>query len=90
MCIDQTQEQPTSIAEAVRRHEWDKARYLTAIRVAEALDGTQSARDTKALSLSLLPLIDRVEATQIGQSTDTPLARILAEAELLASNSQQA
>lgn len=80
MCTDKR------LSEAVRGADWATARHLAAIRVAEAMERTQSARDTKALALSLDQLIDKCEAAQIGAPEDeTPLAEILAKASELAS-----
>ena len=72
---------PPSLSEAVRECDWDTARHLAAIRVAEAMERTEAAREVKSLSLSLSQLIDKCEAANVGQHGDTtPLGRIIAEA----------
>lgn len=68
----------TRLSDAVRNADWDTARHLAAIRVAEAMERTESARDTKALALSLDQLIDKCSAAQLGAMT--PLDEILARA----------
>lgn len=71
-----------SLTEAVTQGDWDKARHLLAIRVAEMVEKTDSPRETKALSISLNNLIDACEEADVtSDSTDTPLAQILREAE---------
>lgn len=50
-----------SIADAVESKDWQKARHLTALKVARAIDSTESSREIKALSLSLVKLIDACE-----------------------------
>jgi len=71
----------TSLSDAVRHADWDTARHLAAIKVAEAMERTESARDTKALALSLDQLIDKCSASQVGRADDaTPLDEILARA----------
>lgn len=74
------------LSEAVRGADWDTARHLAAIRVAEAMERTESARDTKALALSLDQLIDKCQAARVGapEAGETPLAEILASAAKLA------
>lgn len=75
MCTD------TRLSEAVRGADWTTARHLAAIKVAEAMERTESARDTKALALSLDQLIDKCEAARVGAPEDaTPLAAILTQA----------
>lgn len=69
------------LSDAVRNADWDKARHLAAIKVAEAMERTESARDTKALALSLDQLIDKCSASQVGRADGaTPLDEILARA----------
>ena len=76
------------IAEAVKGAEWDRARYLVACKLAEALDRTESARDSKALAISLNQLIDKCEAARIGMDgAETPLDAILQAAEDLRAGS---
>ena len=74
------------LSEAVKETDWTTARHLAAIRVAEAMERTESARDTKALALSLDQLIDKCQAARVGAAeVKTPLAEILAKASELAS-----
>lgn len=69
------------LAQAVEAMEWDKARHLLACRVAESIEHTQSAREVKALSLTLSKLIDACEESRIGADpSETPLDRILGDA----------
>lgn len=71
-----------NLSEAVRNGEWDKARHLAAIRVAEMMERTESPREVKALSISLSDLIDKCEANDVADEfADSPLVQILAEAE---------
>jgi len=49
------------IADAVESEDWERARRLTALKVAKALDKTDSSREIKALSLSMVELIDECE-----------------------------
>lgn len=80
MCTDRR------LSEAVRGADWAMARHLAAIKVAEAMERTESARDTKALALSLDQLIDKCEAARVGMTeTETPLDEILASASELSS-----
>lgn len=51
----------SSIADAVESKDWQKARHLTALKVARAMDNTESSREIKSLSLSLVELIDACE-----------------------------
>ena len=74
--------QPTSVADAVRDGNWPAARRAMAVRLAEAFDMTDSARDLKALSLSLIPLVEACEtdAARSGDLESTPLFKILGDA----------
>ena len=70
-----------SLTEAVANGKWDKARHLAAIMVAEQMEATNSPRETKALSISLMALIDQCEQSDVtDEFADTPLSRILAQA----------
>ena len=70
----------TGLSEAVRNGEWDKARHLAAIIVAEMMEQTESPREVKALSISLSDLIDKCEASDVtNEFDDSPIARIIAE-----------
>ena len=73
---------PTSVAEAVRNGDWVEARRAMAARLADAFDMTDSARDLKALSLSLIPLVEACEVDML-RDEDTersPLFKIVEEA----------
>ena len=52
------------------------------------MDATDSARDAKSISLSLIQLMDKceIDAAREGSEKDTPLAQILAEAEAITAN----
>ena len=73
----------SNLASAVRVGDWPKARRAMAIRLAEAFDQTDSARDLKAITMSLAPLIEMCETDDrlSANSDETPLSSILAEAE---------
>ena len=73
----------TDLGGAIRDGDWVRARRLMAIRLGEAFDQTDSARDLKAISMSLTPLMVACEADDLREAAgaDTPLADILAEAE---------
>jgi hypothetical protein len=69
-----------SVEDAVVRHDWKGARLAMAVRLARMLDSTDSARDVKALTMSLDPLIDKCESdskTDDEATMNTPLAGIL-------------
>ena len=73
----------TDLGGAIRDGDWVRARRLMAIRLGEAFDQTDSARDLKAISMSLVPLMVACEADDVREAaaSGTPLADILAEAE---------
>jgi len=50
-----------TIANAVEAKNWPLARQLTALKVAKAMDNTESSREIKALSLSMVELIAECE-----------------------------
>ena len=69
-----------SVEDAVVRQDWKGARLAMAVRLARMLDSTDSARDVKALAMSLDPLIDKCESDSKADdevAKDTPLADIL-------------
>ena len=69
-----------SVEDAVVRQDWKGARLAMAVRLARMLDSTDSARDVKALVMSLDPLIDKCESDSKADdevAKDTPLADIL-------------
>lgn len=74
-----------SIEQAVIDGNWASARLSMAVKLARMMDNTDSARDVKSISLSLEPLLDKCEADakKIVESTDTPYAQIMREAEEL-------
>lgn len=77
-----------SIESAVLTGDFASARLSMAARLARMLDNTDSARDVKALSMSLIPLLDRCEQDEkaLTVQENTPLASILAEAEAALAN----
>lgn len=75
------------LSEAVEKGDWNTARHLAAIRVAKAMEATESPRETKALSLSLMELLKECEAADVARDySDTPYARIMAEAKVMEAN----
>lgn len=69
-----------SVEDSIVRQDWKTARLAMAVRLARMLDGTDSARDVKALVMSLDPLIDKCESDSKADedaTKDTPLAEIL-------------
>jgi len=69
---------------ALLEDDYASARKAMAIRLAHMFDNTDSARDVKAISMSLAPLIERCEAdAQVvaDAEEDTPLNRIMSMAE---------
>ena len=69
------------LSQAVQNGEWDRARHLAAIRVAQMMERTESPRETKALAVSLKDLIDECEANDVCDTfKDSPVERILAQA----------
>ena len=77
-----------SVESAVLSGDFVSARLSMAARLARMLDNTDSARDVKALSMSLIPLLDRCEQDEKAKTVqdNTPLANILAEAEAALAN----
>jgi len=73
----------TDLGSAIRDGDWTRARRLMAIRLGEAFDQTDSARDLKAISMSLAPLMAQCEIDdqRKAASSNTPLASIMAEAD---------
>ena len=64
----------TKIADAVESNDWQLARYLTTLKVAKAMDATESSREIKALSLSLVELI--AECEKDSEPKQKPKAKI--------------
>ena len=77
-----------SVESAVLSGDFVSARLSMAARLARMLDNIDSARDVKALSMSLIPLLDRCEQDEKAKTVhdNTPLASILAEAEAALAN----
>ena len=68
----------TQLSDAVATGNWNKARHLAAIRVAQAMEKTESPREIKALSISLVDLLQTCEDSDVTDSyEDTPFARIM-------------
>ena len=72
----------TRVASAIGDADWPQARRLMAQRLGEAFDQTDSARDLKAIAMSLIPLIESCELDEQRSvdRSETPLASIMAEA----------
>lgn len=68
-----------SVEEAIVNHEWGRARFLMAVRLGRMMDSTDSARDAKAVAMSLSPMVDKLEDEDNYKhsTTETPLADIL-------------
>lgn len=68
-----------SVEAAVLSNDWSAARYAMTVRLARMFDQTDSARDVKALSMSLEPMIDKCEKDfeESNEREDTPLDGIL-------------
>ena len=64
------------IADAVEAKDWALARQLTALKVARAMDNTESSREIKALSLSMVELISECEKD--GESKPNKKAKMVA------------
>ena len=68
------------VEQAIIENDYPAARKAMAVRLARMFDNTDSARDVKALSISLAPLVERCEqdfnATS-DEKADTPLNRIM-------------
>ena len=75
-----------SVEQAILESDWQAARYAMAVKLGRMFDHTDSARDVKAISLSLAPLVDACESSDRGDITATPLDNILAEAEKVLAN----
>lgn len=73
-----------NVEQAILDDDYPSARKAMAVRLARMFDNTDSARDVKALSISLAPLIERCEqdfTADADAEEDTPLNRIVAMAE---------
>lgn len=67
------------VEQAIIDNDYPAARKAMAIRLARMFDNTDSARDVKALSISLAPLVDRCEQDHnaaTDEKDDTPLSLI--------------
>lgn len=70
------------LTKAVIDGDWPRARHFAAVRVASMMEKTDSPREVKSLSLSLIRLIDACEESHAGKDyADTPLTHILSAAE---------
>lgn len=72
------------ISQAVEARDWRAARLALAEKLAKLADATDSARDAKSVASELAAVLDRCEADQHAtdaKSPETPLARILADAQ---------
>lgn len=76
----------TNLTDEIRKGDWPAARRAMAIRLGEAFDQTDSARDLKAISMTLVPLIAECEKDEERSEMDkqeTAYSSIIAEAERL-------
>lgn len=64
------------IADAVESKDWQRARFLATLKVAKAMDNTESSREIKALSLSLVELISECE--KASEQESKPQAKMVA------------
>lgn len=81
--IDMSAE-PIGVEAAILENDFQGARRAMAVRLARMFDNTDSARDVKALSITLGPAIDRCEEDFNAESEaeeETPLSRIVGMAE---------
>lgn len=74
------------IADAVNAKDWQLARHLTALKVAKAMDSTESSREIKALSLSMVELIAECEKDEPAKKPKAKLATISASKYAKANN----
>jgi hypothetical protein len=72
-----------SVEAAVLRDDWAGARRAMTVRLARMFDQTDSAREVKALSMSLEPMLDKCErdAEESAEEESTPLDEILGMAD---------
>ena len=71
---------PGGVEQALLDNDYAAARKAMAVRLARMFDNTDSARDVKAISISLAPIVERCEQDfKSVQDTeqDTPLNRIM-------------
>lgn len=61
-------EDRNELMEAVEGGDWNRARHLAAIRVADMMLRTDSPREVKALSISLDTLLDKCEKADVTDS----------------------
>ena len=72
------------VERAILDNDYPAARKAMAVKLARMFDGTDSARDLKANTLSLAPLVEKCEQdfmTKTDAEEDNPLNRIVAMAE---------
>ena len=68
------------VERAVAVHDWDEARYQSALKLARSIDQSDSARDVKAGVHELAALLISLEADdqkRVAEGSGTPLAQIL-------------
>jgi hypothetical protein len=67
-----------SVEAAVLRDDWAAARRAMTVRLARMFDATDSAREVKALSMSLDPMIDKCQTDYEDrqEKPETPLDKI--------------
>ena len=76
------------IERAVEGGDFASARLAMAVKLARMMDATDSARDAKAISLSLADLLDRCDgdAAKAKAVNGSPLAELMREAEMVLSD----
>lgn len=76
------------VEQAIRAGNYSDARVHMTVKLARMMDNTDSARDAKAIALSLTQLIDKCEAESLAASdiAETPYAQIMREAEAALAN----
>ena len=75
------------LSTAVAGGDWPLARQIAAIKVAEMMEQSESPREVKSLSISLIKLIDACEDSDIpGDYDNTPYARIMRQAKEMENN----
>lgn len=74
----ETLEDEAALSRAVENGDWNRARHLAAIKVAQMMEKTDSPRETKALAISLTDLIDECEQADVTDARDnSEIGRIL-------------
>lgn len=70
-----------SVEDAIRDGDYAETRKRMALRLARMMDNSESARDVKAVAMSLAPLVDRIEQDERERERerdilDSPLMRM--------------